>query len=93
VEAVAVPNPAAGPRTWLRLKLGAPAVRLTARVYSPAWVLLTQRKVDGAWPAGWNTLSLDLAEVPNGLCYVSLEASDGARSSPRRPPLRLLRLR
>lgn len=82
-----------GPQAQIRFQLGAAASGLRLRFYSPAWVLMAESRHDGAWQAGWNSLSADIEALPAGLCYAVLQADDGRRQSLPRPPLRLYRLR
>jgi hypothetical protein len=78
IRAVPVPNPARGPWWILAVDLSAPADELDLRVYTVAENRAeTVAATGGPWAAGWNRVSIPAPDVPAGLYYLKLKASQG----------------
>jgi hypothetical protein len=76
-QAVTWPNP--GPR-YLSVRMAGPADRLRFKVYSPAWVLVSEAEF-GPQSKGWNQLDLTDRKdrFPAGLFYFVVEAEGQGR--------------
>lgn len=90
LDARAWPNPSPA---FLGLKLSMDAERVLVRAWSPAYASLGSLEVPGR--EGWQQIPLDglLRGLPNGLCYLTVEARQGLAHTPPGPPLRVVLLR
>lgn len=87
-----MPNPSSGPAAILKVKLSGPADSLRLRVYSRAFVCVSEQLFATALAPGWNALRLDLTPLGPGSYFIRAEASaQGLKSQPA-APLRLFRL-
>lgn len=78
----------------IRFYLAGRADQVTLRLWTPSLILLGQA-TGGPYSAGWNSLALNPglgAPMPLGLSYFTIQAEQGSRKSPHRPPGRLVRL-
>lgn len=87
-----MPNPASGPTAVLKVELSGAADGLRLRLYTRAFICLSEQSFPRAFVPGWNAVTLDLTALGSGTFFLRAEAeAQGLKSKPT-APLRLVRL-
>ena len=77
-QAVAVPNPQAGPNYSFAIYLSAPCSRVEGKIYSTGFDLVAEIKFTAGLAQGWNKVTWALPGLSNGCYYVKFKASKGS---------------
>jgi len=77
IQAVLGPNPSKGGLVKLYANLDGEANLIQVTVYGQAEVQVLRASLQGQYQRGWNSVSLPLLDLPNGIYFVLVQAGQG----------------